>query len=131
MVDRLKKIAPGTWQSTQPLPVHADWKATLRLQRGSDVLGLPVYLPEDRAIPAAGVAADPTFTRSFLRDKQLLQREAKAGVSPALTTSAYLAIGALAVLALLCLGGGTAYAARRARPEAPPVAVTERPKVGV
>ena len=132
VVDRLAQTGPGQWRSTAPLPVHDGWKATLRLQRGSDVLGLPVYLPEDTAIPAPGIAAEPTFTRDFQLDKRLLQRETKVGVSPALTTAAYLAIGGLAVLAMLCLGGGTAYAARRGgRPQAPPVSAPERPKVGV
>ncbi len=132
VVERLRKTGPGTWETTAPVPVHDDWKTTLRLQRGSDVLGLPVYLPEDTAIPAPGVSADATFDGTFLLDKKLLQREQKAGVPAGLTTTAYLAIGALALLALVCLGGGTAYAARQAgRPPAPPVQVEERPKVGV
>ncbi|MCU1673130.1 MAG: hypothetical protein JWN77_1243 [Frankiales bacterium] len=132
VVDRLRKTGPGTWESTEPLPVHDDWKATLRLNRGSDILGLPVYLPQDDAIPAEGVPADSTFRRDFQLDKQLLQREAKQGVSPALTAAAYLAVGALAVLAILCLAAGTAYAAKKAgRPMDPPVEAEQRPKVGV
>ena len=132
VVDRLRETSPGTWESTEDLPVHGDWKATLRLQRGSDVLGLAVFLPEDKAIPAKEVPAEASFTRSFQLDKQLLQREQKQGVSPALWTIAYLAVGALAALALVCLAGGTAYAARKAgRPFDPPVQATERPKVGV
>src|SRR3954447_3455291 len=132
VVNRLRRTGPGTWESTEPLPVHGDWKATLRLERGSDVLGLPVYMPEDKAIPVKGIPADTTFTRSFQLDHKLLQRERKEGVSPALWTVAYLAVGALAVLALVCLGGGTAYAATRAgHREDPPVEVRERPKVRV
>ncbi|MCA1720486.1 MAG: hypothetical protein LC779_05040 [Actinobacteria bacterium] len=132
VVDRLVKTGPGTWKSTRPLPVTGDWKTTLRMNRGSDILGLPVYLPQDDAIPAKGVAADPTFTREFIKDKQLLQREAKQGVPTGLTTAAYLAVGALAVLAILCLAAGTAYAAKQAgRPMDPPVQARERPKVGV
>ena len=124
--------APESWETTAPIPVHDDWKTTLRLQRGSDVLGLAVYFPEDTAIPAPGVSADASFERSFILDKQLLQREQKADVPAALTTGAYLAIGALALLALLCLAGGTAYAARQAgRPETLPVATDERPKAAV
>ena len=132
VVDRLRRTGPGTWESTKPLPVHDDWKATLRLERGADVLGLPVYMPEDDAIPVKGIPADASFTRSFQLDHQLLQRERKQGVSPALWTIAYLAVGALALLALVCLGGGTSYAATRARHlEDPPVEVRDRPKVGV
>ncbi|MEO6203896.1 MAG: hypothetical protein ABIO67_00710 [Mycobacteriales bacterium] len=132
VVERLRKIGPGIWETTEPIPVHDAWKTTLRLQRGSDVLGLPVYLPEDAAIPAPGVSADGSFERSFVLDKKLLQREQKEGVPGGLTTAAYLAIAGLALLALVCLGGGTAYAARQAgRPQAPPVQIEDRPKVGV
>jgi hypothetical protein len=132
VVDRLRKTGPGTWESTVPLPVHDDWKATLRLQRGSDVLGLAVYLPHDDAIPAKGVPADPSFTREFMLDKKLLQREQKEGVSAGLWTVAYLAVGALAALALVCLAAGTAYAATKAgRPLDPPVGIEDRPTVRV
>ena len=132
VVDRLKETSPGTWESTEPLPVHDEWKATLRMQRGSDVLGLAVYLPEDKAIPAKGVPAEPSFTRSFMLDKKLLQREQKQGVSPALWTVAYLAVGALALLAIGLLAAGTSYAAAKAgRPLDPPIGAEERPKVGV
>jgi hypothetical protein len=72
--------------------VHGDWKTTLRLHKGFAVQGLPVYFPPDRAIPVGGVPADKTFTRAFKRDKQLLQREQKPGVSPILSVTAYLVV---------------------------------------
>jgi hypothetical protein len=112
VVDSLRRTGPGTWTTTQPIPVSGSWKSTLRLQRGSDVLGVAVYLPGDTAIPAQEVAATPTFSRDFQLDKQLLQREAKQGVAGWLTTTAYLVVGALAVLALLCMALGLGFAAR-------------------
>ena len=40
---------------------------------------MPVYLPADPAIPAAGVGPILHFTAHFLPDKQVLQREAVGG----------------------------------------------------
>jgi hypothetical protein len=106
VVNRLKEIAPGTYRSTQPLPLYGDWKSTLRLQTGREVLGLPIYMPTDQAIPVKGIPAPPQFTRAFGQDKKLLQREQKKGVSPVLTSIAYVAVLLIAVLVavLLILG---------------------------
>jgi hypothetical protein len=131
IVDRLLKTGPGTWQTTQPIPVHDSWKSTLRLQRGSDVLGLAVYLPEDDAIPAKEVPATASFSRSFELDKKLLQREQKSGVSTSLWALAYGVVGLLAVIALLCIAGGTSWAARNAKAPEQPAVTEDRPKVGV
>jgi hypothetical protein len=131
IVDRLRKTGPGTWQTTKPVPVHDSWKTTLRLQRGSDVLGLPVYMPEDNAIPAKEIPADPSFTRSFVLDKKLLQREQKSGVPSYLWAVAYAVVGLLAAFALLCIAAGTSWAARKANSPPQPAVVETRPKVGV
>ncbi|MDX6198823.1 MAG: hypothetical protein QOJ79_1974 [Actinomycetota bacterium] len=131
VVDRLRKTGPGTWTTTKPLPVHDSWKTTLRLQRGSDVIAVPIYLPEDNAIPAREIPATASFSRDFMLDKKLLQREQKRGVPSYLWTIAYAVVGLLAVIALLCIGAGTSWAARNAKaPEQPAVEET-RPKVGV
>jgi hypothetical protein len=131
VVDQLRKTGPGTWQTTQPIPVHDSWKTTLRLQRGSDILGLPVYLPEDAAIPAKEIPADASFTRSFELDKKLLQREQKSDVPSYLWALGYAVVGLLAAIAILCIAAGTSWAARNAKaPEQPAVQET-RPKVGV
>jgi hypothetical protein len=131
VVDRLRHTGPGTWETTRPVPVHDSWKTTLRLQRGSDVLGLPLYMPADNAIPAKQITAEPSFTRSFVLDKKLLQREQKPGVPSYLWTLAYLVVGSLALLALVCIGGGTSWAARKAHAPEQPVETRVRPKVRV
>jgi hypothetical protein len=74
------------------VPVYGDWKTTLRLHKGFAIQGLAVYFPEDKAIPVKAVPAEPRFTREFQRDKKLLQREQKAGVSPILSVLAYLTV---------------------------------------
>src|SRR3954447_4737991 len=106
IVNRLKEVAPGTYRSTQKIPLYGDWKSTLRLQTGRSVLGVPIYMPADTAIPVPGVPAPQQFTRQFVQDKKLLQREQKKGVSAFLWTIAYLAVLAIAVIVavLLILG---------------------------
>ncbi|MEA2458192.1 MAG: hypothetical protein QOC95_1164, partial [Thermoleophilaceae bacterium] len=91
VVGDMKKVGPGTYKSSLPVPVGGpDWKATLRLQRGRAVLGLPIYLPADKAIPVPVVQAKSGATLAFQRDKKLLQREQKKGVPSFLTAGAYI-----------------------------------------
>ena len=104
-VDRLKKIGPATWRTTQPVPVYGDWKAMLRMESGRGVRAVPVYLPEDTAIPAKEVPAKAHFTRPFVRDKKILQREAVGGATW-LTTPAYLILLAIAAVWLVALAWG-------------------------
>ena len=108
VVDNLEQTGPGTYRTTQPIPVHGNWKSTLRLQRGSAVLGLPIFLPEDRAIPVEETPAEPRFEREFVRDKENLQREQKEGVAGWLTLVAYLAVLVMALGLVAALGIGLA-----------------------
>jgi len=64
-----------------------------------------VYLPEDTAIPAKEVPAKAHFTRPFVRDKKILQREAVGGATW-LTTPAYLILLAIAAVWLVALAWG-------------------------
>ena len=68
-------------------PCHGNWKVTLRLHAGSAIQGLPIYMPEDTAIPAK---ADPGRgehdPQRSCCDKKNLQREQKSGVPGVLTT---------------------------------------------
>ena len=109
VIDRLASQGGGVYKTTQPIPVYGDWKATIRLQNGREVLGLPVYMPDDPEIPwAAPVAAKPHFTRAFVNDHQLLQREQKPGVPTWLKAVAPLVVLGLAIgfLTLLAWGLG-------------------------
>jgi hypothetical protein len=114
VVDPLEEIRPGVWRTTKPVPVYGTWKASVRLQDGSAVQGLALYFPEDEAIPVEAIPARRSFTRQFVRDKELLQREQKPGVSPALTTSAYLIVGLIAVLLVAALTAGVVRLSRTA-----------------
>jgi hypothetical protein len=103
VVDRLERVRGGVYRTTEPIPVHGNWKSLIRLHHGPAVMGIPVFLPEDPAIPAKGVPASPSFTREFVADHEILQREQKGG-SPGLVALAYglvvaIALGFLALLA--------------------------------
>ena len=128
VVTRMKKIGDGLYRSTKPIPVWGTWKATMRLHKGASVLGMALYFPNDPAIPAPAIPAKPTFTRPFVRDKKLLQREQKPGTSGALWGAAYLVVGAIwfAMLAALSWGLARINSTRSGR-RRPPTARREAP----
>ena len=128
VVNRMKKIGDGLYRTTKPIPVWGKWKATLRLQRGASVMGMAIYFPNDPAIPAPAVPAKPVFTRPFVRDKKLLQREQKPGTSGALWGIAYLVVGAIWFVMLAALAWGLArIGSTRSGGRKPPVARREAP----
>jgi hypothetical protein len=123
VVDRLERVREGVYRTTEPIPVHGQWKAMLRLENGRGVRAVPIYLPRDTAIPARGVPATAHFTRPFVRDKKILQREAVGG-SAWLSLPAYLFLLAIAAGWLVAIGFGlrrleTASAPSGRRPDAP------------
>lgn len=124
VVNLLHKVGDGVYRTTEPIPVSDDWKATVRMQTGRSVLGLPIYFPADPEIPAPKVGAPASFDRAFVKDKELLQREQKKGVPSWLTTVAPLVVLAIAtaLIAFLSLG-----LAKIGRPGGPPEGA-ERPR---
>jgi hypothetical protein len=84
---------------------------------------VPIFLPEDRAIPAPEVPAESSFTRQFVRDLVLLQREKKDDVPGALSAIAYLVVAVIAA-ALIALIAWALLRLERAgpRPRAPQAA---------
>src|SRR5918992_4882301 len=72
----VEEVNDGVYRTAEPIPVDGDWKSFVRLHVGDRLLALPVYLPEDRAIPAPEVPAPATFERDFVTDKEIVQREA-------------------------------------------------------
>ncbi len=102
VVDPLERVGPGAYRTTEPIPVGGNWKTMIRLHSGSSLTAAPIFLPLDAAIPAPEVPARASFTRPFVDETQLLQRE-KTGGSPALVAVAYATVAsiALALLALL------------------------------
>jgi hypothetical protein len=105
VVNRLKKLSEGVYQTTKPIPVNGDWKALLRIHKGNAILGTPIYLPNDPAIPAKEVPAKVNMTRPIGSDHKILQREAKnaSGILPLFAYLGVLAI-ALGLCALMAWG---------------------------
>jgi hypothetical protein len=105
VVAPLERTGPGVYRTTEPVPVHGNWKAMIRLHDDSSLTALPIYLPRDEAIPVGETPAPAQFTRSFGDEHQMLQREAKGG--PAfLTALAYSAVVAIALSLLVLLAWG-------------------------
>ena len=122
VVDPLEQVNPGVYRTTKPIPVYGGWKSTLRIQQGDGLVSMPLFMPKDEAIPAAEVPAEASFTRAFQPDIEVLQRERKQGVSPALKVTAYLTVLAIALAlialiawSLLRIDRGEARAPRRGR----------------
>jgi hypothetical protein len=103
-VDRLERVSEGVYRTTEPLPVHGTWKTLIRLQRDNYVAGLPIYLPRDSAIPAEAVPARASFTRPFVDETEILQRELKPDVPGYLAGVAYSVVAAIVLGILLLLG---------------------------
>jgi hypothetical protein len=97
ITEPMTRVSEGVYETQTPLPVDGPWKTALRLQIGDRLLGIPVYLPEDPAIPVDGVAAPASFEREFVGEKVLLQREAKD------VDGGLIAIGTF-VVAFVCFG---------------------------
>jgi hypothetical protein len=104
VVDQLEQVSPGVYRTTKPLPAHGTWKTLIRLQTDNHVAGLPIYLPEDSAIPAPAVKATSSFDRPFTDETQILQRELKSGVPGYLAGVAYGVVGSIVLSLLLLLG---------------------------
>jgi hypothetical protein len=110
-IDRLERTGPGTYESTKPVPVYGDWKTLLRLHEGTSLLAVPVYLPEDTAIPAPEVKAEQQFTRTFVDETKLLQRELKDDVPGWITVAASLVVLAISLSFIFALAWGLGRAA--------------------
>jgi hypothetical protein len=125
VVDPLRRIGPGLYRTTGPIPLYGDWKTLLRLHSGNSLTAVPIYLPRDAAIPVGEVPAPSHFERAFGNEHKLLQREQKGG-SPLLVAIAYSSVAAIAfgLLALLAwalhrLAFGPVQRRRRRQSRAP------------
>jgi hypothetical protein len=111
-VDRLKRVGDGVYAFRSPAPAYGDWKSMLRVQNGRTIMGVPIYMPEDKAIPVAGVPALDHVTRSFVADRKLMQRERRDDIPGWLWTFACLLILVLAIVFITALSWGVARVAR-------------------
>jgi hypothetical protein len=75
VTDRLRRTGDRTYESTRPVPVGGNWKTLLRVQDGRTLAAVPIYLPADGPLGAEELPADATFTRDFVPEIDILQRE--------------------------------------------------------
>jgi len=121
VVNRLERVGPGEYRTTEPIPMDGEWKTMIRLHYGRTLSALPIYLPADPAIPVEGIPAQGQMTRDFGPEQRLLQRERKTGVAGWLWATGYAVVLAIALAFLVALAwgvhrvsGGAASAPRRA-----------------
>ena len=115
-VEPLEEVEPGVWRSAAPIPVHGEWKSLIRVHDGNSMGGIPVYLPEDPAIPAPEVAASSSFTREVVPEKEILQREVKDDVASWTWTMASTIVFGLYLGFVLIVCWGVGRVARRDEP---------------
>lgn len=92
-IDHLDQVGPGHYVSTKPMPVSGQWKTLLRVHDGTTLTAVPIFLAGDPGIGAEEVPAEAQFTRPFVSEITILQRER----SPDIPASLWL-IGCLIVL---------------------------------
>ncbi|OBB63436.1 MULTISPECIES: hypothetical protein [unclassified Mycobacterium] len=106
MIDKLAKVGPGHYRSTQPVPVWGDWKTLLRLQDGRTMTAVPIYEPADDAIPAPEVPALATSTRPFVLEVTILQRERDQSAPAWLFTAGGIVVLFLTLMVITALTWG-------------------------
>jgi hypothetical protein len=95
----LERVGSGQYRSTDEFPVGDEWNTLIRLHVGRQMLALPISQPYDDAIPAPAVEAEDEFTRTFVADRAVVQRES-VGLNPGAERAAY-AISAVFSAAML------------------------------
>ncbi|MDQ3932071.1 MAG: hypothetical protein M3252_04435, partial [Actinomycetota bacterium] len=75
----LDEVEPGRYLSSEPVPVGGRWKSVVVLNRGDEVMAAPVHLPADPQIGASAIPALPERQALFVRNTDLLLREARPG----------------------------------------------------
>jgi hypothetical protein len=118
VVEPLERTGPGTYRTTEPVPIDNDWKTLLRLHDGRMLTAMPIYLPADAAIPADEISADDGMTREAIPEVQVLQRE-RQNVNPWLWNAASLVVLACTLALIAAMSWGVARYSRRAAAREP------------
>ena len=113
LVDRLERIAPGVYRTTEPIPAYGTWKTAIRYAKGSRMAAIPLYAPADRAIPAPGITRPDRFATQLTADRSFLQRERRHDVPGWLFATASTIVAALVLALLLVFGWALIRIARR------------------
>jgi hypothetical protein len=108
VIDRLDRVGPGHYTSTRPIPVSGTWKTLLRVQDGTTMAGVPIFLAGDPGIGAEEIPAEATATRDFVPEITILQRERNFNHPSWLFTAASIVVllCTLILIAALTWGAG-------------------------
>lgn len=114
-VDHLEPTGrPGEFRTTEPMPLDSTWKTLVRVHKGDALLGAPVRLPEDVAIPAPEVPVPAGGeARALVHDQSILQRERKDDIPGWLWSAGVGTVLVIWVLFLISLCWGVGRVARR------------------
>lgn len=106
--DSLENVGPGHFRSTEPMPVSGTWKTLLRVHDGRTFTAVPIYLAGDPGIGAEEVPAEAQFTRPFVAEITILQRERSPDIPQSLWLIGCLVVlvCTLAMIAGITWGGG-------------------------
>ena len=119
VVEELKEIGEGRYRTAEPVPIHGDWKTLVRLHQGDQLSAAAIYFPEDEAIPAPAVPAEPQMTRPFVEEVSLLQRERKDDAAGWLWAVAGAVVLTLYLVFLGSLAWGVGRISRKGGPTPP------------
>jgi hypothetical protein len=131
VVTPLEETGKGSYRTTEPVPLHDDWKTLLRIHDGRVLTAVPIYLPADEAIPADEITADDGVTRGAIPEIEVLQRELKAS-GGGLWLVANLVVLACTLVLITAMAWGVGRYSRRAGarepfPDAPADPPSEAP----
>jgi hypothetical protein len=129
-VDRLERVGAGVFRTTEPMPLHGDWKTLVRLHNGTDLTAAPLFLPADPAIPAPEIPATARIDRPFVAEIDLLQRERKDDQPGWLWAAASAVVLALYVAFLAALAWGVGRLSRRWDADVPPAGEDRAQRAG-
>ncbi len=106
VVDQLRRVGEGHYVTTEAVPAHGTWKTVLRIQDGRTQTALPIFMAADPGIGAGEVPALGEFTRPFVAEITVLQRERSFDHPAWLFTAASLIVllCSLALIAALSWG---------------------------
>jgi hypothetical protein len=107
-IDHLERVGDGHYVSTEPMPVSGTWKTLLRVHDGKTLTAVPIYLAGDPGIGAQEVPAEAQFTRPFVSEITILQRERSPDIPQSLWLIGCLVVlfCTLAMIAGITWGGG-------------------------
>jgi hypothetical protein len=113
VVNALERTGEGEYRTTEPVPLHGNWKTLLRVHDGRVLTAFPIYLPADEAIPADAIEAEDGMTREAIPEIDILQRELTSS-GGGLWTVANLTVLACTLALIAAISWGVGRYSRRA-----------------